>query len=1014
MIKFRQLSFIILLSTFSLTSFASLIGINVNSTTIYDINQYIVRVGVQFDGYTNYLNTSTRSNFIAYQDKFYYVRTNHALGTELWRFDPQTNNEQLIADINPGAQSADIESLTLINDTLYFSAYHYQYGRELWQYNITNNTASLIADIKEGHFNSGNPKSSNPQNLAVHEQALFFITNDMENDTRSLRRYTSENSSLSTIEVLDSDIESWKISSFQETLYIYAYENDYDREPSYILYYSNGDNELIRQNDLSDVEQLFAKPHTRVGNLIYGSLDEQLTVYDTESDIVTRFEHPELDIEVYDDIVHLDNKLYFPAYVIKKNATYEDEYNQPHGVELYQYDLATSEIILVAEIEIGWSYWSGYALSSGITNIFSYNDSVFFTALGQGDRKLWSYSPITGEVNQETIDEEVNTLSAYPYDLTYYEGFVYFIAQGNTTNTQGKPFYEIWRVNIATEELELFLELDHAYYSQSANPPPKLFILDNKLGYYVVTPDYNYQLWHYEATSNTHTKFVEFTNSSESGIQNITEFNNGIYFEYRDNSVNTPIFYIYNNQTESIRSIDAYFHSPLVFVSDNKALYHSIDQSSGNYNYWYYDFNTDTAHQIDTDNSNGRWQYKFKHNNVLYFNVLKSNDWITFDLSTNSIIENTINSPIKTRYDYSNNYIEHKGYIYFDFGGEFGNELYRFNVATNQVEFTRDLFQYDPEHPYAYFSYLSGARPNNFFKLRDELYFLANTNDKGLAKTTTRLFKLSKENNYIEPIEHESINNKYAINDTLLVNDKLFSIANIISENKKLGEELVVFDINTPPTIVLDVPASTRFNEQITLDATDSYDTESDSLQFSWSQLTGTSVSINTANEATASFETPKLAQSETLTFELAVFDGLETTKEEFSIDIERFNEAPIVQIAYPTHYDSLSTITITSTAEDFNNDSLSYLWEQTSGIALAIANNTNEQLIITLPKVTQNEDVGILLSVSDGELTTQQSITFTITPLAKTSSDSKSGGAISWLSWLLIFIFRYSQNTNI
>src|SRR4051812_48806339 len=53
-------------------------------------------------------------------------------GRELWKTDGTANGTSVVADIAPGAPSADPLSLTAVGGTLYFSADDGVHGRELW------------------------------------------------------------------------------------------------------------------------------------------------------------------------------------------------------------------------------------------------------------------------------------------------------------------------------------------------------------------------------------------------------------------------------------------------------------------------------------------------------------------------------------------------------------------------------------------------------------------------------------------------------------------------------------------------------------------------------------------------------------------------------------------------------------------------------------------------------------------------------------------------------------------
>lgn len=85
---------------------------------------------------------------------------------------------------------------------------------------------------------------------------------------------------------------------------------------------------------------------------------------------------------------------------------------------------------------------------------------------------------------------------------------------------------------------------------------------------------------------------------------------------------------------------------------------------------------------------------------------------------------------------------------------------------------------------------------------------------------------------------------------------------------------------NRAPVAVAHAPGVVSFTdpETVSLNGSGSYDPDGDALTYAWTQIAGPSVSILGANHAVASFETPELTSTATLTFRLVVHDGVQSS----------------------------------------------------------------------------------------------------------------------------------------
>lgn len=106
-------------------------------------------------------------------------------GTELYRFDPNTSQATLAADINAGPGNSDPSYLAEYKGLLYFSATTTNGGTELWKFDGT--TPSLAADINPSLGNS------NPSFMTVFGELLYFSANGGDGYGTELWRYDGTN-----------------------------------------------------------------------------------------------------------------------------------------------------------------------------------------------------------------------------------------------------------------------------------------------------------------------------------------------------------------------------------------------------------------------------------------------------------------------------------------------------------------------------------------------------------------------------------------------------------------------------------------------------------------------------------------------------------------------------------------------------------------------------------------------------------------------------------------------------
>jgi uncharacterized delta-60 repeat protein len=228
---------------------------------------------------------------------------------------------------------------------------------------------------------------------------------------------------------------------------------------------------------------------------------------------------------------------------------------------------------------------------------------------------------------------------------------------------------------------------------------------------------------------------------------------------------------------------------------------------------------------------------------------------------------------------------------------------------------------------------------------------------------------------------------------------------------------VVIENENQAP--VIDLPSSYEVDEEteLTLDASNTADAEGDSLSYIWIQLSGTDVELTDSTTAQLTFVSPSVSEDEVLTFELTVEDGEDTSTATTEVTVYQINQAPSVSI--DSHESSAvegTVMILISQGSDPDNDSLSYQWEQLSGPSISFDDANAAQVSIALPAVNSDEVVEVQVTVTDGELSSTTTTSFTVTNdvevITVTPEKESSGGSIGWLLMLFLVLSAGKQFT--
>ncbi len=196
---------------------------------------------------------------------------------------------------------------------------------------------------------------------------------------------------------------------------------------------------------------------------------------------------------------------------------------------------------------------------------------------------------------------------------------------------------------------------------------------------------------------------------------------------------------------------------------------------------------------------------------------------------------------------------------------------------------------------------------------------------------------------------------------------------------------------NQAPSAKIIAHQSVTSGETVTLDGSGSSDPDGDTLSYQWAKTAGPDIALSNTTDSSLSFIAPSVDQTEQISFLLTVSDGGGLSNStSVSIQVSPSeppppsNQAPSAKITAPQSATSGETVTLDgSSSSDPDGDTVTYLWTQTQGESITLANNTGSTLSFVAPSVQQSTSYTFQLSVSDGSLSDKSSVQFIVLPVA-------------------------------
>ena len=188
----------------------------------------------------------------------------------------------------------------------------------------------------------------------------------------------------------------------------------------------------------------------------------------------------------------------------------------------------------------------------------------------------------------------------------------------------------------------------------------------------------------------------------------------------------------------------------------------------------------------------------------------------------------------------------------------------------------------------------------------------------------------------------------------------------------------------------------------VTLNGGESSDADGDNLTYSWSQVSGSAVSLQNANQASASFSATEVAGQENLVFELTVSDGALSDTDQVAITLlaPQSNVAPEVSLPAGISVVEGASVQMTASTTDADGDALSYSW---SAPAFTVSGGDTDTVSLTAPQVGADTVYTVTVTVSDGIASASAGVSVTVTDASGggqcTLSDPNAANYPAWVS---------------
>jgi len=198
-----------------------------------------------------------------------------------------------------------------------------------------------------------------------------------------------------------------------------------------------------------------------------------------------------------------------------------------------------------------------------------------------------------------------------------------------------------------------------------------------------------------------------------------------------------------------------------------------------------------------------------------------------------------------------------------------------------------------------------------------------------------------------------------------------------VSDGSNTNVDEVTIEIardNDPPTSFAGPDQTVNENDLVTLVGS-GVDPEGQALSYAWTQTAGPEVALSNAHASTTTFTAPEGLTNTSVTFQLAVSDGTNTTVDAVTIGILRDNDPPSASAGPDQTVNENDVVTLAGSGVDPEGQALSFTWTQTAGPPVILSDAHASAPVFTAPEGLTHTSVTLQVAVSDGTNTTDDAV---------------------------------------
>ncbi|NRA49230.1 MAG: hypothetical protein HRU12_08855, partial [Phaeodactylibacter sp.] len=440
------------------------------------------------------------AGFTPLEGKLYFIGGQDLDDRRLYAYDPAIDMIEEVAQLDGGGVPTYLTIEFQTGSELYFSGLHPEVGDELLVYSPGDPGLAVAADVNTTTI------GSNPFSFTAYNGKLYFGA-DEANSGREIWVYNPATGNTELLSDTPGSVRPDNFAVLDGKLYFSGTHPD------------SGYGLLSYDDATGQIEATAFSTPSNTGHItdvvIYDDrvffkafdeeLGDELHAYDPSTDTY----------EVIADLYPGEEDANPEELVVCAGALYFRAEDGTVGYELWRYQSSTNAVELVADIDPG--------SSDGSPEDIVEKDGALYFRANHPDAgfELLSYDPTTDEVTLLT-DASGNL---YPEYITFYQDKIYF--SGRLSSSQGT---ELLVYDPATQEVSITQDI-----TSGSSSPRDMVVFNDKLYCSAYTEEYGREFWEYNAADNTFNIIADIRPGLRDGNPtSLTLFNDKLYFSAND------------------------------------------------------------------------------------------------------------------------------------------------------------------------------------------------------------------------------------------------------------------------------------------------------------------------------------------------------------------------------------------------------------------------------------------------------------------------------------------------